>query len=640
MEGQPSFIPSVSSTPSSSFSSPTASSSSPSTTIVMAETPPSPPQREQKKTKTFELTAHSIFYVKPTAVHALKLLLNQCRPSQPTHYILRDVSLTARPGELLAVVGPSGAGKSTLLDILAARTAPTAGSLRLNSSPLHPASFRRLSAHVPQHDASLPLLTVAETFAFAARLLLPRHASASASAVIASLLADLRLSHLAHTRLSGNLSGGERRRVSIGLSLLRDPAVLLLDEPTSGLDSSSAHLVLQSLRSVAASRSTTIILSIHQPSSRLLSSIDSLLLLSKGSVIHHGSLSSLDRFLLSAGFSVPSQLNPLEFAMEVLHQLPHPTTTLKAQRASSTKLIEPKIQEEEEEEDITVHYSSSRVREILTLYGRCWKLVFRTKQLLLANTIEALIVGFLLGTIYINLSFDDEGIGKRLGLFAFTLTFLLSSTTETLPIFVGERPILLRDTSSGLYRLSSHLVAGTLVFVPYLLAISLLYATSVYFITGLCASWAAFTDFVLIVWALVLTANSFVLFVSSLAPDYIAGTSLVTVSLAGFFLFSGYFIAKESMPEYWVFVHYLSPYKYGLDALLANEYSCQANRCFEWAGKEMGGGCLATGRDVLARRGLREGERWANLQVLFGFFAFYRVLYWIVLRRRASMSKK
>ncbi|XP_020081821.1 ABC transporter G family member 4-like, partial [Ananas comosus] len=370
---------------------------------------------------------------------------------------------------LLAVVGPSGAGKSTLLDILSARTLPSHGLLLLNSLPLHPASFRKLSAHVPQLDSSLPLLTVSETFAFASSLLSPRNKSTTAADAVASLLCDLRLSHAAHTR------------VSIGLALLRDPGVLLLDEPTSGLDSSSAHLVLQTLRAAAAARAAAVVLSIHQPSSRLLSSVDSLLLLSKGSVVHFGSLASLDAHLLSLGLSVPAQLNPLEYAMELLHQLPHPKPT-----TPSVSL--PRKQEETKPASPweTPAYSSSRAGEIGALYGRSWKVVYRTKQLLLTNFLEALLVGLLLGTLYINAGYGEDGARKRLGLFAFTLTFLLSATTETLPIFVCERPILIREASSGLYRLSSHV------------AVALLYSATVYFLAGLCAAPAAFATFVLI----------------------------------------------------------------------------------------------------------------------------------------------
>ncbi|KAL2550583.1 ABC transporter G family member 4 [Forsythia ovata] len=143
----------------------------------------------------------------------------------------RYISLTAYPSQILAIVGPSGAGKSTLLDILAARTSPTNGTLLLNSSPLNPSSFRKLSAYVPQHDSCMPLLTVAETFAFSACLLNPKNSDIPT--IVASLLDELRLTHLADTRLAHGLSGGERRRVSIGLSLLHDPVVLLLDEPVT-----------------------------------------------------------------------------------------------------------------------------------------------------------------------------------------------------------------------------------------------------------------------------------------------------------------------------------------------------------------------------------------------------------------------
>ena len=589
--------------------------------------------------KTYELTACSVSYTKPTAFFAalLKPLFNPATPS----YILRDVTFTARSSQLLAIVGPSGAGKSTLLDILAARVTPTSGSLLLNSSPLHPSTFRKLSAHVPQHDLSLPLLTVAETFAFAARLLLPDRSRAAV--VISSLLAELQLSHLSHTRLSGNLSGGERRRVSIGISLLHDPAVLLLDEPTSGLDSSSAYNVMQILHTIATSRRRTVVVTIHQPSFKILGTIDAILLLSKGKVIHHGTLSTLESFLEASRFTVPPQLNALEYTMEILSQLQESGTSTPDSIPSdsssgspppmvrSRSSLSPEMVKE-------IRYTSSRAREIMALSCRHSKVIFRTKQLLLTNTLEALAVGLVLGTIYIHVGFDKQGMEKRLGLFAFTLTFLLSSTTETLPIFVNERPILLRETSSGVYRLSSHLIASTLVFLPYMLVVALVYSVCVYFLVGLCATFQAFGYFLLVIWVLVLMANSFVLFLSSLAPNYIAGTSLMTVSLAGFFLFSGYFISKDSIPRFWLFAHYLSMYKYALDAMLVNEYSCSAARCFQWLEEE--GACAMTGRDVMEQRGLRAVQRWTNLQVMVGFFLLYRVLYWMVLARRISMSKR
>ncbi|CAN6216776.1 unnamed protein product [Urochloa humidicola] len=595
---------------------------------------PSPSSSPPPKKVSYELAARNIYYAKPAAAprSLARLLARPCGAAPaPPDYILRDVSLTARAGEVLAIVGPSGAGKSTLLDILAARTAPTHGRLLLNSAPLRRSSFRRLSAHVPQADVALTLLTVSETFAFAASLLHPPGSGSAAAFAVDALLADLRLAHVAHTRVSpARLSGGERRRVSIGLALLRNPGVLLLDEPTSGLDSSSAHVVVGCLRAVAAARGTTVVLSIHQPSARLLSAVDSLLLLSRGAVLHHGSLASLDAALLSHGLVVPPQLNPLEFALEVVDQLPHP---------SSPEPTSPPPSDHRKTSPSTASPPSSRLHEVAVLYKRAWKVVYRSKQLLLTNFLESLLVGTLLGTIYIHAGDGEAGAHKRLGLFAFTLTFLLTSTTETLPTFVSERPIVLAETAAGLYRLSLHAFAATLVFLPYLLAVALLYSACVYFLVGLCATPAAFAAFVLVVWAVVLTANSLVLFVSSFAPDYIAGMSLVSVSLAGFFLFSGYFLSRGSMPSYWVFMHYASPYKYALDALLANEYTCAADRCFGVV-VGSGGECSETGRDVLAEKGLTAEERWTGVQVLFGFFLLYRVLYWVVLSRRASRANR
>ncbi|KAK1575515.1 hypothetical protein Q3G72_006138 [Acer saccharum] len=601
--------------------------------------PPQPPPVPQSP-KSYKLTASSISYIKSTTTHSNipSFFIFKACTSTPPNYILREVSLTANPSQILAIVGPSGAGKSTLLDILAARTSPTTGTIFLNSSPINPSSYRKLSAYVPQHDACIPSLTVSETFAFSARLLVPK--PSQIDTIVSALLAELRLTHLADTRLSHALSGGERRRVSIGLSLLHDPAVLLLDEPTSGLDSNSAFNVIQTLKSIAVSRNRTVVLSIHQPSFKILSTIDRILMLSKGSIVHHGTLSSLEAFLLSNGFTVPPQLNVLEYTMEILNQLKPITPPLSSSDDFSPPPPPPLPPlPPPPSDDYYIRYRSSRLEEICNLYNRYWKIIYRTRQFLLTNALESLVVGLVLGTIYINIGFDKQGIEKRSGLFAFTLTFLLSSTTETLPIFINERPIILRETSSGVYRLSSYLIANTLVFMPYLLVIAIIYSLSIYFLVGLCASWQAFAYFVLVIWIIVLMANSFVLFLSSLAPNYIAGTSLVTILLGGFFLFSGYFISQMGMPKYWLFMHFLSMYKYALDALLINEYSCLVSRCLIWY-QESNNTCMITGEDVLQKRGLHESHRWTNIYFLIAFFVFYRLLCFIVLIRRVSKSKK
>ncbi|OWM79603.1 hypothetical protein CDL15_Pgr023015 [Punica granatum] len=599
----------------------------------------SPSRPKAPQSKNYKLTASSISYSKSSiALSSLFPLFRSCTNPSPTH-ILRDVSLTAFQGQILAIVGPSGAGKSTLLDILATRTSPTDGSLLLNSSPVKPSTFRKLSAYVPQHDACLPLLTVYETFSFAACLLIPE--TSRIAPTVDSLLTELGLLHVAHTRLGLGLSGGERRRVSIGLSLLHDPAVLLLDEPTSGLDSTSALNVVQILKTIAISRQSTVVLSIHQPSFKILSTIDRILLLSKGTVVHQGTVPQLQAFLLSNGFTVPPQLNPLEYAMEILDRIPEKNDDKSPSLASAAPSPGRSSisNSSDQQSNAKVSYRSSRFKEIITLYDRSWKIIYRTRQLLLTNTIEALLVGLVLGTIYINIGFDKEGIKKRSGLFAFTLTFLLSSTTETLPVFINERSILLQEASSGVYRLSSYLIANTLVFLPYLLAIAIMYSVSVYFLVGLCATWQAFAYFVLVIWVIVLMANSFVLFLSSIAPNYISGTSLLMVFLGAFFLFSGYFISKESIPKYWLFMYFFSMYKYALDALLINEYSCLLSRCLVWY-DEKNKTCMVSGADVLRTRELRTSEKWTNLYVLVGFFVFYRLLWWLVLVRRISRLKK
>jgi ABC transport system ATP-binding/permease protein len=167
--------------------------------------------------------------------------------------LLSDISLTARPGTLTAVIGGSGAGKSTLARLIAGYTTPTAGSVTFEGHDIHAeyASLRSRIGMVPQDDVVHRQLTVNQALSYAAELRLPPDTSkADRTRVVSQVLEELDLTKHANTRVD-KLSGGQRKRASVALELLTGPSLLMLDEPTSGLDPALDLQVMTMLRQLA-----------------------------------------------------------------------------------------------------------------------------------------------------------------------------------------------------------------------------------------------------------------------------------------------------------------------------------------------------------------------------------------------------
>ncbi|XP_076931807.1 ABC transporter G family member 10-like [Bidens hawaiensis] len=564
---------------------------------------------------------------------------------KPTKFILNDVSCEAHPGCLTAVAGPSGAGKTTLLDILAGNlsSGKVSGHVLINSHPIDTKRFRRLAGYVTQDDALFPSLTVEETLMYSALLRL-RCTRKEAADRVKILLNELGLDHVSSSRIgegsNHGISGGERRRVSIGVELVHDPSVILIDEPTSGLDSNSAFGVVSLLKSMAISRGKTIVLTIHQPGFRILELIDQLVLLSNGFILHNGSLKLLEHRLKGSGHYIPPRVNVLEFAIDVAT-----TLVIQTPKTSSEPI---KIHQEHEEHEkhkkeqenaLEFPYPNTPLQEVTILSKRFFKNIFRTKQLFLTRIIQAILSGLILGTIFVNMS-NNKGklaLQARLGFFAFSLTFLLSSSTEGLPIFLQERRILMRETSRGAYRVSSYVISNTLIFLPFLLIIGVLYTIPVYWLVGLRENIESFFYFGLVVWMVILMSNSFTACFSALVPNFIMGTSVISGLMGCFFLFSGYFIAKDSIPKYWIFMHYMSLFKYPFECLMINEYGGEKgkNMCVEMEG----GKCRMYGDEFLNQQQIKETHKWSNLWVMLGFIFGYRVLCFLILWVRCHKTR-
>ncbi|CAN4086123.1 unnamed protein product [Withania somnifera] len=610
---------------------------------------PPPPSQSSSSNTTYELRIRNLSYTISPNSSVLSSLMK--KSTKPRTSILKSVSFVAGCSEILAIVGPSGTGKSTLLRVISGRVSDREfdpKSIYLNdhaiTSPVH---LRNICGFVAQEDNLLPLLTVKETLMFSAKFRLRGMSSKEKEERAESLMQELGLDHVADNFVGDEehrgISGGERKRVSIGVDMIHDPPILLLDEPTSGLDSSSALQVIELLSSMAKTKQRTIILSIHQPSYRILQYISKLLMLSHGSVVHYGSLESLEENISRMGYEIPIQLNPLEFAMEIISVLENHEPHSKYQSCSYLRWEEAIIQGSAKKELIdearagtasNAHCSS--LFEIAVLCSRFWKIIYRTKQLFLARTMQALVGGFGLGSVYIKMRHDEGAVAERLGLFAFSLSFLLSSTVEALPIYLQERRVIMKEASRGAYKISSYMIANTIIFLPFLFAVAILFAVPVYWIVGLNPSITAFVFFTFVVWVIVLMASSLVLFLSAISPDFISGNSLICTVLGAFFLFSGYFIPKECIPKYWLFMYYVSLYRYPLDALLTNEYWSLRNKCFSW--NEDHSECLLTGNAVLKNRGLDRDTRWMNVGIMLAFFVFYRVICWIILARKVSKT--
>jgi ABC-type multidrug transport system ATPase subunit len=195
--------------------------------------------------------------------------------------LLSDISLTARPGTLTAVIGGSGAGKSTLARLIAGYTTPSSGSVTFEGHDIHSeyASLRSRIGMVPQDDVVHRQLTVNQALSYAAELRLPPDTSKGDRAkVVAQVLEELDLTKHANTRVD-KLSGGQRKRASVALELLTGPSLLILDEPTSGLDPALDHQVMMMLRQLADAGRVVIVVT-HMLS--YLDTCDQLLLVAPG----------------------------------------------------------------------------------------------------------------------------------------------------------------------------------------------------------------------------------------------------------------------------------------------------------------------------------------------------------------------
>ncbi|CAM6126893.1 unnamed protein product [Calypogeia fissa] len=625
--------------------------------------------------------------------------------------LLQGISGKAIRGQLTAIMGPSGAGKSTFLDALAGRIEQRSlgGTVRLDGHKVTGSYIKRNSAYVMQEDHLFPFLTVTETLMFAAEVRLPTTLSRLEKADrVRALVMQLGLEHCAQTYVGDQkrrgISGGEKRRVSIGVDIIHGPALLFLDEPTSGLDSTSALIVVEKLLDIARGRST-ILLTIHQPSYRIQMMFGRVIILARGKMVYQGAPDQMAAYIETFGWEVPKNENDIEYFMEIVKEheqsdtgldplvqfqrdgIKTPVTAKSNVRKSAqhtpiskeladedggfdhslTYLRTPRTRElnfahnfytgkpflnvtpgrtpgrtllsnltpgftsedtyfnltpgftpghtptsiassfsplsvmskktameavGEGPQPSTHRYSTGEVqlcgegwryengwlREVMILTWRASKNVLRSPELFVSRELKAVALSILLATLFKDPKFSLDGINQRIGYFVFVLALVLFSCNDALPTFIEERYIFIKETGTKAYRASSYTVASLLVYLPTNALQALTYVVISWWAIKLDGGLGGFFILFLILFALVVTSNSFAVLVSALVPNFVTGYAVVICLTALTFMFCGYFFPRSQMPVYWKWMPYLSTMKYALEASLQNEFV--KGKCF------------------------------------------------------------
>ncbi len=218
---------------------------------------------------------------------------------------LDGISFAVNRGEIVCVMGASGSGKSTLLRALSGQLQPSQGDVLLNGQSLYAdvEHLKRFVSYIPQDDAFDDHLTIEENMSFAAAIRSPHLSRRDRARRIEGKLTELGLSerrdNIVGSPVKKTLSGGERKRLNIGLDMVSSADVYLFDEPTSGLSSKDSEHVIEIIRSMAHNK--IVLVTLHQPTSKLFQMFSKALLLDKGGrMVFYGTPSEMLAYFAAA----------------------------------------------------------------------------------------------------------------------------------------------------------------------------------------------------------------------------------------------------------------------------------------------------------------------------------------------------
>lgn len=565
--------------------------------------------------------------------------------------ILKDVSGGLEQGRLAAILGPSGAGKSTLLNVLAGRQRTEgegyslSGAIQVGGQVVTPRELKRRVAFVMQDDALLATQTVEESLRFSSALKRPGLTPQQRSAEVDELLDGLGLKECRSTAIGSALvkgvSGGERKRTSVGVELITNPSMVLLDEPTSGLDSFAAAELVKLLKALAR-RGRIVCCTIHQPSSEVFELFEEVTCLRAGEVLYQGpGGDQLQECLAAAQMPCPGGYNAADWLLMVA-QTRSDGECAALEAACSDRLLDRdgalaglkgRVISGEVDTGSLGHEVGQQPREVprvgfwrqVALVTRRDLLnVLRDKRSFGARMGTTLGQAILYAMLFTGIAKNDQDPTMNSNIFgalvSMNIAGLFGAAQPTLLNFPLERPVFLREHSSQMYSIWSYFLSKTLVEMLVSSVQVTILVTISYLAMGFQRGLQGYLLFLVYVWLQANAAASMAIWLGCCTSSPASAIQLAPAIFVPQVLFSGLFLQIKQVPSYLRWVQYVCTLKYGIDLVCIVEF---------------GGDDRVGGEELLDIQNINKDMKWAYTLLLVGLFLAYRLMALVVLNRKA-----
>ncbi|CAH0475178.1 unnamed protein product [Peronospora belbahrii] len=467
---------------------------------------------------------------------------------------------------------------------------------------------------VDQTDNHIPTLTVRETFRFADMCVngraqdQPEEMRDIAALRTELFLQILGLENCADTvvgdALLRGVSGGERKRVTVGEVLVGGQSLFLCDEISTGLDSAATFDIVKSMRTWCKTLGGSVMVALLQPTPEVVEMFDDILMINEGYMVYHGPRTEILDYFQSLGFTCPPRVDPADYLIEVTSgrgiryangsvlTKDMPVTSEEFNNLFCQSDIYKKTHEAiskgfnehqfESAEDFKKAKSVAKlarskqnsefglafVPSTLLLLNRQKLIWLRDPPLLWGKLIEALVIGLVTGMIYF-----DVNPKYYLRMVFFSIALFQRQAWQQITISFQLRKVFYKQRPRNFFRTTSYAIAESVVQIPVNVAVSFVLSTFFYFMSGLTRTFEKYIVFYLVLLSFQHAISAYMTMLSSLSPSITVGQALASISVSFFLLFSGNIILADLIPDYWVWMYWFSPISWALRSNMLSEFS-------------------------------------------------------------------